>query len=406
MISQLLVKHPRRHLFNFLKKGSIESTQLQKQLDQSELAIKPEETKLLWDLYQPKEEEGLEVFDNALSNQIQEFNTTTQSKELTQMTRLIDQTNRKLQMKYKREHKYELQQHEERLYKEVIYDTRPLDEPTYEEEHKFMNPLKRANKGGTRIRNLNEVSAKAQQLAVAPGYQRRMTTTIVDGEKVHDPYDYFRQGPLSKEDDQGFMMQEQTFMNLMLMKNDYLTKQIWREQDYYQYVPHALPMLIDGEVYFRKIDNPADSLTIYKTKQTGKTDLGEIPELDDSCKIVFNLQDLITFYERYAVYDPRIKDFCEKITEMVKTGDHAALLHSFQTHSVDSEIGKANLAVIVLDTEGTGKSFDIIVKDLDQNVLMPVLILNSDGQVAFDQLAGFYYTQVDASGLGKRVFRH
>ena len=91
---------------------------------------------------------------------------------------------------------------------------------------------------------------------------------------------------------------------------------------------------------------------------------------------------------------------------MVKTGDHFALIHSFQTYKVDSEVGKANLAVIVLDLEGSGKSFDIVVKDLDQDLLMPVLILNSDGQVAFDQLAGFYYTQVDAAGLGKRVFRH
>jgi hypothetical protein len=101
------------------------------------------------------------VFSNALSNQIEEFQTTTQSKELAEMTHLIDQTNRKLQLKYKREHKYELQQHEERLYKEVVYDTRPQNVPRYEEEHRFMNPLKRANKGGTRIRNLNEVSAKA-----------------------------------------------------------------------------------------------------------------------------------------------------------------------------------------------------------------------------------------------------
>jgi protease II len=34
------------------------------------------------------------------------------------------------------------------------------------------------------------------------------------------------------------------------------------------------------------------------------------------------------------------------------------------------------------------------------------LILNTDGQVAFDQIAGFYYTQVDAKGRGSRVFRH
>jgi hypothetical protein len=56
-------------------------------------------------------------------------------------------------------------------------------------------------------------------------------------------------------------------------------------------------MLIDGELYFRKIDNPADSLTLYKSKYTPKTDLGEIPLLDDaSCETVFCIKDLITFY--------------------------------------------------------------------------------------------------------------
>lgn len=43
---------------------------------------------------------------------------------------------------------------------------------------------------------------------------------------------------------------------------------------------------------------------------------------------------------------------------------------------------------------------------MDQGLLLPVLILNTDGQVAFDSLAGIYYTQVDATGAGRRVFRH
>ena len=37
---------------------------------------------------------------------------------------------------------------------------------------------------------------------------------------------------------------------------------------------------------------------------------------------------------------------------------------------------------------------------------MPVLILNTDGEVSFDKMAGFYYTQVDPRGHGKKVFRH
>ena len=46
------------------------------------------------------------------------------------------------------------------------------------------------------------------------------------------------------------------------------------------------------------------------------------------------------------------------------------------------------------------------MKDLEQDALLPVLILNTDGEVAFDKLAGFYYTQVDSTGRGTQVFRH
>ena len=37
---------------------------------------------------------------------------------------------------------------------------------------------------------------------------------------------------------------------------------------------------------------------------------------------------------------------------------------------------------------------------------MPILILNAKDEVAFDQVQGFYYTQVNAEGIGKRIFRH
>lgn len=110
-------------------------------------------------------------------------------------------------------------------------------------------------------------------------------------------------------------------------------------------------MLIDDYLYFRKIDNIADSLTLYRRPALGQ-DLGEVPLIDSpEVEIMFSLKDLIQFYKTYALYDERIKDFCEKITEMVKTGDHHSLLHSFQIHKVDNDIGKANLAIIVFDTE-------------------------------------------------------
>ena len=46
------------------------------------------------------------------------------------------------------------------------------------------------------------------------------------------------------------------------------------------------------------------------------------------------------------------------------------------------------------------------MKDLRANKLMPVLILNAQDEIAFDKHEGFYYTQVDPDGMGKKVFRH
>ena len=62
--------------------------------------------------------------------------------------------NRDLKMKFKREHKYSVEMYEEKLYKEVVFDTRV--DASEQEESRFMNPLKKPKKGGARIRNLDQ----------------------------------------------------------------------------------------------------------------------------------------------------------------------------------------------------------------------------------------------------------
>ena len=52
------------------------------------------------------------------------------------------------------------------------------------------------------------------------------------------------------------------------------------------------------------------------------------------------------------MHDPRIKDFVERVTEMVRVGDTDSLLYSFQINEIeDSEFGTARIAVLALDTE-------------------------------------------------------
>ena len=121
---------------------------------------------------------------------------------------------------------------------------------------------------------------------------------------------------------------------------------------------------------------------------------------------IFTLKDLTRLYEKYARHDSRLKEFVEKITDFVRLQNHQPL-HSAQINElVDTEYGTARIAVLLFDTDQNGQSYDILVKDLEQNELLPVLIVGTDGEVAFDKMAGFYYTQVDPNGRGARIFRH
>lgn len=63
-----------------------------------------------------------------------------------------------MQMRFKREHTYNLEKYEERLYKEVIYDTRPNTDMN--EERILGNPLKKAS-APSRIRNMTEAALEA-----------------------------------------------------------------------------------------------------------------------------------------------------------------------------------------------------------------------------------------------------
>ena len=51
---------------------------------------------------------------------------------------------------------------------------------------------------------------------------------------------------------------------MMLLRSDLLTKQLWREQEYYQYVPSIVPIRIDEHLYYRRLGNLADSMTLYR----------------------------------------------------------------------------------------------------------------------------------------------
>ena len=189
-----------------------------------------------------------------------------------------------------------------------------------------------------------------------------------------------------------------------MMKYDYLDKQILREYEHNNQVPALEPIKIDDYIYYRRFDNPADSLTLYRfpvdeLEKYGcsqgevpffKSPYRDIEEMDEEDQvkykkleeefpeeIVFQIGDLVTFYQDCAIKDERIKEFVEKLKEYVELMSHEAL-HYFQINEKD------NYCVLIFDMEQNQKSFDIIVKDLSIDKVMPVLMLNCQDEVAFD----------------------
>lgn len=114
---------------------------------------------------------------------------------------------------------------------------------------------------------------------------------------------------------------------------------------------------------------------------------------------VFDLADLVNLYQNYSEQSEVIKEFVETIKEIIELGSHDPF-HFFQIDYHN------NYAVLFFDTEENGNSFDLVVKDLNSNQLMPVVLTNCQDTVAFDKQNAFFYCQVDAYGRGKNVFRH
>ena len=144
--------------------------------------------------------------------------------------------------------------------------------------------------------------------------------------KIRDPYEWVR--TMNEEERQYFKREEEEFAQLSLFKNDLLNKQILREQEFYEHVPQALPVKIGDFIYYRRFDNPADSMTLYRfpVEELSKRGFKEsdIPYLKEEGysfpeEEVFSLRDLSQLYKDFAMRDEQIKFFIEKITEYATT---------------------------------------------------------------------------------------
>lgn len=143
-----------------------------------------------------------------------------------------------------------------------------------------------------------------------------------DSNFINDPYHWMKS--MSEKEETEFKQSEEDFFQLLMMRNDLIHKQLIREQEFYQHVPNILPIRIGEYIYYRKLDNPADCLSLYRfpiesLKERGFSE-GEVPyrkegDNDFPEEVVFSVRDLTIYYKDFAMIDERMKIFVEKITD-------------------------------------------------------------------------------------------
>lgn len=160
------------------------------------------------------------------------------------------------------------------------------------------------------------------------------------------------------------------------MKHEMLETVFIREIENRPHNPELVPIHSGNHLYYRNINNIADNLTIYRYPASliAPDKRGEIPinNLSENEERIFTLQDISILYDEYALKISAVKEFVETLMETIELG-RVNPLYWFTTNKEE------NYAAIIFDTYGEGDNYDVIIKDLLLDKLMPIIVRNSNG---------------------------
>ena len=130
--------------------------------------------------------EGTEKFEQSLTHNHEFEKNVVTSKAIDDLTNLIGHTNKELNMKYRREHKYELTDTQENLYKEVVFETSKIK--MRETIRKPFNPLRKQH--SQKVRNWDKMNSFGIENAPLPKHNRLEAKVVNNFETIIDPYKY------------------------------------------------------------------------------------------------------------------------------------------------------------------------------------------------------------------------
>jgi protease II len=333
-------------------------------------------------------EEGKDKFKTTLTKYYSETKHLEKNKEYMNLLNLVDTKSKQLYSTYKEEYKYNLEPTDDKWYKETIYSTKKdeIDE-LYTEDNIF----RRKQSGFRSFKDEIEACEKDIKVPDHPAFPMKVTTPF---ESYTDYFQWLYN--TNSNEYKVFKSQEKRYAFSSLLKHKLIERNLLEDFEESRMISNLSSMQISRNYIVFKKEHDGLSLHFVNSDSVEPEKRGNIRLGDYRAKEVFGLKDFIELNTKYT--DVNFLDFTKKLLEAVENDRDC--LYSFRL------CPKEQFLVLFFDLKGDGKSFDVLIKDIANDILLPVVLYNCDFDIAFDKHDGFYYTQLDLFSRPCKIFRH
>jgi protease II len=333
-------------------------------------------------------EEGKEKFENTLTKYYSGSKYLEKNKEYMKLLNLVDKKSKQFYTTYKEEYKYNLEPTDEKWYKETIYSTKNDEiDDLYTNDNILRK--KRSN-----FRSFKAEVDEVEKHIKVPDHPTFPTMVNTPFESYTDYFQWLYND--TTREFKIFKKREEEYTYTSLLKNKYIEYNLLEEFDECRMISNLSSMQISKNYIVYKKDNEDISLYFINNDSVEPSNRGNIRHGDYQSKEVFSLKDFIELNTKYT--DVGFLEFSKKLLENIENGRDC--LYNFKL------CPKEQFLLLFFDLTGENKCFDILIKDIVNDVLLPVVIYSSHIDIAFDYHDGFYYTQLDKYGRPCKIFRH
>jgi len=339
-------------------------------------------------------DKGLDQFETGLTKYYEHNLKLENNKDFKELMNIVDSKTKKYYSNFKEEYKYKLENYEERWYKESVFSRKKDAHNELTAENMTTHNTKRTNK----VRNHKEYYKEMGETAFEPEHPIHPTRVKTQFEVYTDFYSWLED--CESQESKNFITFELIYAKFKMARYFKLENLILEEFYDRSSLSAQCPIQAsNNSIIFRK---DGDTFSIYKTDNINIPAINrgfqnEIKDVEfNNTELIFGLKDFINLNKVYD--DINFLDFSKRILDRIEDEDDC-LIDFFLSPNED-------FLILVLDMQNEAKSYDLIIKDIKNDILLPIIIYNTDGLVSFDKNNGIFYTQIDLNYRPCKVFRH